>query len=345
MEHCRPWTLIRKTVAAWRADFAPSMGAALSYYTVFSLAPMLLIVIAVAGMAFGEDAARGAVFGQLSGLMGADAAKAVEGLLADVGKPRQGALATFVGLVLMLVGATTVFAELQGALDRIWQAPDRGKSGGVWALLRDRFLSFGLVLGIGFLLMVSLVIGAGVAAVGQWWGALFGGWEVLAQALTFGFDLAVSTLGFAMLYKLMPRVKVQWRDVWIGAAVTAVLFALGKLMIGFYIGKSGIASGFGAAGSLVVILVWVYYSAQIFLFGAEFTWVFAGDCGSRRMPIGVHAADVPAPQPMPPTPAPPPAPSPRAPPEIQEPMLPGQNEPVRDPMPPEGAVRTPGGVG
>ncbi|HXS30217.1 MAG TPA: YihY/virulence factor BrkB family protein [Steroidobacteraceae bacterium] len=291
---CRPWALIKQTVAAWLADFAPSMGAALSYYTVFSLAPVLLIVIAVAGMAFGEDAARGAVFGQLTGLMGADAAKAVEGLLADVGKPKQGALATMVGVIVLLVGATTVFAELQDALDRIWRAPDRNNSAGVWGLLRARFLSFGMVLGIAFLLMVSLVISAAVSALGKWWGSLFGGWEMLAQALTVAFDLAVSTLGFAMIYKLMPRVKVQWRDVWIGAAVTAALFALGKLLIGLYIGKSGITSGFGAAGSLVVILVWVYYSAQIFLLGAEFTWVFAGACGSRKaLPLGRPAVGTP----------------------------------------------------
>jgi len=139
------------------------------------------------------------------------------------------------------------------------------------------------------------VVGAAVSALGKWWGSLFGGWEVLAQTLTFAFDLAVSTLGFAMIYKLMPRVKVQWRDVWVGAAVTAVLFALGKFLIGLYIGKSGIASGFGAAGSLVVVLVWVYYSAQIFLLGAEFTWVFAGACGSRKgLSEAPPASDAPA---------------------------------------------------
>ncbi|MES2960571.1 MAG: YihY/virulence factor BrkB family protein [Pseudomonadota bacterium] len=289
---CRPWALIKQTVAAWRADFAPSMGAALSYYTVFSLAPTLLIVIAVAGMVFGEDAARGAVFGQLTGLMGPDAAKAVEGLLADVGKPNQGALATAIGVALLLIGATTVFAELQDALDRIWRAPERKDAGGVWGLLRARFLSFGMVLGIAFLLMVSMVLSASVSALGKWWSPLFGGWEVLAQGLIFAFDLTVSTFGFAMIYKLMPRVKVQWRDVWIGAAVTALLFALGKLVIGLYIGKSGIASAFGAAGSLVIILLWVYYSAQIFLLGAEFTWVSAGARGSRRETSAAGPSDI-----------------------------------------------------
>ena len=276
------WALVKQAATAWVDDHAPSMGAALSYYTVFSLAPMLLIVVAVAGLVFGQDAARGALFGQLSGMMGAEGAKAVEDLLASVSKPSEGILATITGIVVLLIGATTVFGELQDALDRIWRAPERDKGGGLWALLRTRFLSFGMILGIAFLLMVSLVVSAGVSAMGKWWHPAFGGWEILAQSVTFVFGLVVTTVAFAMIYKLMPRVKVRWHDVWIGAAVTSLLFSLGRFLIGLYIGKSGVASGFGAAGSLVVVFVWVYYSAQIFLLGAEFTWVFANTFGSMK---------------------------------------------------------------
>ncbi|MCY7306428.1 MAG: YihY/virulence factor BrkB family protein [Rhodoferax sp.] len=275
------WALVKKAGSAWIDDYAPSMGAALSYYTVFSLAPMLLIVISVAGLVFGQEAARGALFAQIAGLMGPETAKAIEGILASVSEPSEGILATIVGIVVLLVGATSVFGELQDALDRIWRAPARA-TGGWLALLRARFLSFGMLFGIAFLLMVSLVVGTAVAALGKWWEPLLGGWEVLAHVLTFAFDLLVTTVGFALIYKIMPRVKVQWHDVWIGAIATAVLFALGRVLIGLYIGKSGIASGFGAAGSLVIVLAWVYYSAQIFLMGAEFTWVYANTFGSLK---------------------------------------------------------------
>ena len=277
------WTLVKSAASAWNDDYAPSMGAALSYYTVFSLAPLLLIVISIAGLVFGADAARGAIFGQLQGLMGEDAAKAVEGLLVSVSKPSQGIAATVIGIVVLLVGATTVFGELQDALDRIWRAPAR-KAGGLWGLLRARLLSFGMILGIAFLLMVSLVLGAATAALGKWWGGAFGSWEVLAQIVNVLVGFAFTTGGFAMIYKLMPRVKVRWHDVWIGAAVTALLFTIGRFLIGLYIGKSGVASAFGAAGSLIVVFVWVYYSAQIFLMGAEFTWVYARHFGSLRAP-------------------------------------------------------------
>jgi membrane protein len=274
--------LLKKAGAAWLDDYAPSMGAALSYYTVFSLAPMLLIVIAVAGLVFGQEAARGALFGQLHGLMGADAAQAVESLLASMSKPSQGIAATSIGVAVLLVGATSVFGELQDALDRIWRVADRPRPGGVWGLLRSRLLSFGLILGIAFLLMVSLVVSAAVAALGKWWSPFFGDWEVLAQSLTVVFDLVATTVAFAMIYKLMPRADVRWHDVWIGAGVTAALFSLGRLLISLYIGKSGVASGYGTAGSLVVVFLWVYYSAQIFLLGAEFTWAYATTYGSMR---------------------------------------------------------------
>ena len=277
------WDLVKGAVAAWSDDYAPSMGAALSYYTVFSLAPLLLIVISIAGLAFGQEAARGEVFEQLRGLMGDDPASAVEALLESLAKPERGITSTIVGAVMLLIGATSVFGELQDALDRVWRAPARDRTGGLWKLVRARLLSFGMILGIAFLLMVSLVLSAAISALGKWWGSAFVERELLLQAVNLLFGYVMTTIVFAMIYKLMPRVHVRWRDVWVGAAITAMLFSIGRLLIGLYIGKSGIASGFGAAGSVVIIFVWVYYSAQIFLLGAEFTWLYARTFGSMRL--------------------------------------------------------------
>lgn len=276
------WPMIKAAVISWRDDYAPSMGAALAYYTMFSVAPLLLIVVSVAGLVFGEEAARGEIHAQLAGMMGETGANALQGLLQSVRKPSEGIVATLIGAGVLFVGATTVFAELQDSLDRIWRAPVRDRSGGLWGLLRARVLSFGMIMGLGFLLMVSLVFSAALSALGNWWAPLFGGWELLLQAVNFIVSFAMVTLIFAMIYKVMPRVHVAWRDVWVGAAVTSMLFTIGKLLIGLYIGKSSVTSGFGAAGSLAVVLVWVYYSAQIFLMGAEFTWVYAHTFGSRR---------------------------------------------------------------
>ncbi len=275
-------SLSKQAITAWLDDAAPSMGAALSYYTIFSLAPLLLIVMSVAGFVFGAEAARGELFGQLRGLMGADAAQSVQTLLASLDKPVQGVGASVVGVALLVIGATSVFGELQNSLDRIWRAPLRKKNSGLWNLLRERLLSIGMILGLAFLLMVSLLAGAFVSALGKWWAPIFGGWEIVAQIANAAVGFILSTLVFAMIYKLMPRAQVRWRDVWIGAIVTSALFTMGKFLIGLYIGKSAVASGFGAAGSIAVILVWVYYSAQIFLIGAEFTWVYAQKFGSMR---------------------------------------------------------------
>jgi membrane protein len=276
------WTLVKASFSSWLDDYASSMGAALAYYTLFSIAPLLLIVISTAGLVFGEEAVRGEIFGQLRDLMGDQGAAAVEGLLASVSEPEKGAAGAVVGTVLLLVGATTVFGELQNAFDRIWRAPGKDTKGGIWELIRTRLLSFGIILGIGFLMMVSLVFNAAVSALGKWWGGFFSGLEILVTSLNFIFSFVFTTVVFAMLYKFMPKVKIQWKDVWAGAIVTALLFTIGKTLIGLYIGKSAISSGFGAAGSLVVVLVWVYYSAQIFLLGAEFTWVYSHARGSRK---------------------------------------------------------------
>jgi membrane protein len=272
-------SLLKETAGSWSADYAPSMGAALSYYSLFSIAPLLLIVISIAGLVFGEDSARGAIFGQLQGMVGDESAKAVQAMLQAADKPKQGLVSTIIGIAVLLVGAMTVFGELQNALDRIWRAPARAQAGGLWNLLRTRLLSFGMILGVAFLLMVSLVFSAALAALGKWWGPAFG-------SLAHGVDLLVSfgliTVVFALIYRFIPRVHVAWHDVWLGAAVTSLLFAVGKFLIGLYLGKATVATAFGAAGSLVVLIVWVYYSAQIFLFGAEFTWVYAHQLGSRR---------------------------------------------------------------
>jgi len=284
--------LFKSAAVNWVHDYAQSMGAALAFYTMFSIAPLLLIVISVAGIVFGEDAARGEIHGQLHDLLGAPGALAVEGLLESAGKPRESLLATLFGIVLLFIGATTVFAELQDAFDRIWRAPARAGSAGLWNLVRVRLLSFGMILGIGFLLMVSLVFSAAMAAMNAKWIPLFSGWMTVANAIELAISMLLATAVFAMIYKTMPRVRIDWKDVWVGAAVTSLLFLAGKFLIGVYIGRSNISSGFGAAASLVVVLLWVYYSAQIFLFGAEFTRAYSHKFGSRKgQPLPV-AADV-----------------------------------------------------
>jgi len=277
----KSWSLARASVAAWVDDYAPSMGAALSYYTVFSLAPLLVIVIAVAGLVFGAAVARGEIVAQLQNMIGPEGATAVEDLLRNASRPSQGVTATVIGGLVLLLGATTVFGELQSDLDRIWRAPAAPKQGW-WELIRTRVLSFGMVLSIGFLLLTSLVISTALSALGKWWGAMFGGWEVLLQVLNLMVSFATITILFALIYKLLPRAKIAWHDVWVGAAVTSLLFTIGKFAIGLYLGKSQVTSGFGAAGSVAILLVWVYYSAQIFLLGAEFTWVYAHQLGSLK---------------------------------------------------------------
>ncbi len=276
------WALLRDTVTSWIDDDASTLGAALAYYTLFSIAPLLLIVIALAGLVFGEQAARGGVIDELRGLMGDDGARAVEALLASANRDGRGVWATVGGSMLLLIGATSVFAELQNAMDRIWRVAAEPPAGGLWPWLRRRLLSLGMILGIGFLLMVSLVSSAALAALNRWWSPVFGDAERLGQGVDFVLSSCFVTLAFAMIYKWMPRVRLRWHDVWIGAAVTALLFTLGKQLIGTYLGRSGITSGFGAAASLVAMVLWVYYSAQIFLLGVEFTWIWARRHGSLR---------------------------------------------------------------
>jgi len=292
------------------------MGAALAYYTLFSLAPLLLLVIAIAGIVFGADAARGHVMAQLGGLIGEEGATAVQGLLKSASEPAKSILASGISILTLIVGATSTFAELQSDLDRIWRAPEVVKPSGIWGLLRTRLMSFGLIVSIGFLLLVSLVVSAGLAALGTWWGSWFGGWVITLQIVNQIVSLLFVTALFALMYRILPSVRVGWEDVWHGAFATAVLFTVGKFAIGMYLGKAGVQSGFGAAGSIVVLLVWVFYSSQIFLLGAEFTWLYAHNHGSRAgepAPRSAAAEQTPAlaarPAPLP-APAPPRAPAP-----------------------------------
>ena len=266
------WRLATRAVRAWQDDYAPSMGAALAYYALFSLAPLLLIAIAIAGFFFGEQAARGEIFEQVAMLVGPQGAQAIEAVVAAARRPQSGLIAMIIGAVLLVGGASSVFGELQNALDRIWRAPAQARAKGWLQLIRRRLLPYALVIGVAFLLIISLVLSAIVSALAD--GFALHVVDVLAS-------FALITVLFAIIYKVVPRVRIAWRDVWVGAAVTSALFAIGKWAIGLYIGRSSVASAFGAAGSLVVVMVWVYYSAQIFLLGAEFTRVYAEAHGSH----------------------------------------------------------------
>jgi membrane protein len=273
--------LLREALAGWRADYAPSMGAALSYYAVFSVTPLLLILISIAGLVYGPDAARGELFNRLHAMMGDAAAGALQSLLASASQPGKGVVAAIIGVAVLLAGASSVFAELQSALDRIWRVPNPGQ-GGLRGLLHARLKSFGLILGAGVLLLLSLLSSAALEILATWWGDWFGGWKIIASVTNAALSFVLISLLFSMIYKLLPRVRIAWSDVRIGAIFTALLFSIGKHLIALYLGTAGVTSPFGAAGSLVALLVWVYYSAQIFLLGAEFTWVYAHRFGSMR---------------------------------------------------------------
>lgn len=267
--------LLRDTVSEWNEDNVPLLAAALAYYTIFSLAPVLVIAIAIVGAVFGEDAARGEIVQQIQGLIGTEGAKFVQSMIQNANTPGSGGtVATIVSTLLLLFGASGVFGQLQMALNTIWEVkPKPGRA--VKSFLQSRFLSFAMVLVIGFLLLVSLVLSAILAGVSAYFGRLFPEFIILGQLFNFILSLAIITLLFAAIYKFLPDVEVPWSNLWIGAGVTALLFNFGKFLIGLYLGNSGVSSTYGAAGSLVVVLVWVFYSAQIILFGAEFTQVYS----------------------------------------------------------------------
>lgn len=264
--------LLRNTFNAWRERKATRLAAALAFYTVFSVAPLLIVVIAIAGLVFGREAAQGQIVSQISGLVGREGAEIIQTIVENAREPSASILATIIGLVTLLLGAAGVFGQLQDALNTIWDVRPRPRRG-IFSLLRDRFASFAMVAGTGFLLLVSLIARAGVAALGTRMGSWLPIPPVVLEAVNFGVSLFVITVLFATIYKLLPETRVEWRDVWVGALITSLFFAAGKFLIGLYLGRSTIASAYGAA--LVVILLWVYYSAQIMLFGAAFTRQYA----------------------------------------------------------------------
>jgi membrane protein len=274
-------SIATQSVTAWFGHNASSLGAALAFYTLFSIAPILIIAVAISGYVFGAEHAQTEVLAQLQGLIGDAGATAVRELLSSAHYSDKRGWAAVIGLVTLVVGATSVFGELQNALERIWQTPRPDKEVGWWRFLRARVLSVGMVLGVGFLLLVSLVASAALAAFGGWLGRSLPSLEVVLPLLDLVFSYGMTVLLFAMIYKYVPRESIPWGDVWIGATVTAVLFTIGKSLIGIYLGKSSFNSAYGAAGSLIVLLLWIYYSAQVFLLGAEFTRVFAYARGSR----------------------------------------------------------------
>jgi membrane protein len=276
--------LLKQAAWDWFDDSAPTLGAAVAYYTVFSLAPLFVIAVAIAGLVFGREAAQGQIFEQLRAMIGETSAAAMEDVVESANsQPRAGVFATIVGFVALIVGASGVFAQMQASLNAIWRVePKPGR--GIWGLIQDRVLSFGFILIVGFLLLISLILTTIIAFIGEWFGGFLPGIETLIQILNAILSLAVITLLFAMIFKFLPDVKIAWRDVWIGALITAGLFTAGKEVLGLYLGKSGVASSYGAAGSLIVLLLWVYYSAQIVFFGAEFTKAYANRFGSRVTP-------------------------------------------------------------
>jgi membrane protein len=278
------WQFLKTTINEWVEAEPFQLAAALSYYTLFSLAPLLLIAIGVAGLVFGREAAQNQIVETLQGMIGQDSAKAVQEMIqASSEKPKTGMLSTIIGFIALLFGAGGVVGQLQTSLNKMWEVtskPGQGISG----FLRQRFFSFAMVLAIGFLLLVSLVVTAVLSSFTAMLGSLLGDATFVAHAIDILVSFGFVTLLFALIYKYVPDVEIQWRDVWVGAALTSILFTVGKYLIGLYIGTSGVSSTFGAAGSLITILVWVYYSSLIFFLGAEFTRVYATQYGSGVAP-------------------------------------------------------------
>jgi membrane protein len=267
------WRLTRTTVEKWVEHKDARQGAALAYYSVFSVGPLMVIAVGIAGLAFGQDAARGEVQGQLSGVVGQPAADALNSMLASANKPQQGLLATGIGTAVLLFSALGVVVQLKDAFNTVWEV-DQTKISGAWQFIRTYLISLAAVIGVGFLLLISLAFTTALSAAGQYLGAQLP--QILLQASGSVISFAVITVMFAVMFKLLPDTEVRWRDVWLGAALTAALFELGKLLIGIYVGKLALASTYGAAASLVIMLIWVYYSSQILLLGAEFTHCYAG---------------------------------------------------------------------
>lgn len=290
----RRWIKILKdTGTEWYEDDAPRLAASLAYYTLLSTAPLSLLCVSIVGFFFGERAARGQIASQISTVTGPEAAEAIQSVIQNAHQSDSGVLSTVMGIVLLLVGASGVFGELQTALNNMWGVKPNPQRGMIKDFLMARFLSFTMVLGVAFMLLASLVVSALLSGVGRVLSESLPGGEALWQVLNFLISLAVITALFAMIFKFVPDAQVKWRDVWIGAAVTALLFSLGKMLLGLYLGKSTVASAYGAAGSVVAFVVWVYYAAQILFIGAEFTQVYSRAVGTPIEPAknAVFAAD------------------------------------------------------
>lgn len=274
-------SLLSRTFSKWSEHDAQTLGAALSYYTVLSLAPLLVIAISIAGLVFGHKAAQGEIVTQVTSVIGSSAAQAIQDMLAHAKSPKAGVIATIVGFVVLFFSASGVFTELRKALNRIWEVKVP-QSSSWWAMLRDEVFSFAMIVGIGFLLLVSLLASAFLAGLGHFIGGLLPG---ALQGLNGVISLAVITCLFAVIYRVVPQQTLPWRGLWVGSFMTAVLFTLGKYLLGVYLGKASVGSAYGAAGSLVVLFVWVYYSSQLFLFGAEFTRLYACDRGLKCLNV------------------------------------------------------------
>lgn len=277
------WTLIKETYQQWSNDKASRLAASLSFYTMLSISPLLVLAVAVAGFVFGTSMAQQQLIDQIRNLAGEQGAQAAQTMLENAAQPDVASVAGLIGLATLLWGASNVFNQLHESMNMIWNV-ERKPGLGIVANVLSRVLSFSLVLAIGFLLLVSLVVSAVLSAMGAYFSALLPGGDLVWQAVNFVVSLGVITLLFALMYKYLPDVRVAWRDVWLGAFVTALLFVIGKQLLGFYLGRQSFGSTYGAAGSLVVLLVWVYYSAQIFFFGAEFTQVYATRYGHGMAP-------------------------------------------------------------
>ena len=277
-------TLLKDVGKKYIEDRGPRLGAALAFYTALSLSPLLLAIVAIAGMAFGEEAARGELVGELRDVVGPEGATVVEQLVARSAAAADGIVAAVIALAVLVFGASGVFAELQSALNTIWQVPGRKAEGGIWTMVRQRLWSFSLVCGAAFLLLASLVVSAVLSAVNSKIAEWIPGMGFLAQAVNFVLTFALLTLLFAMIFKWLPDTELAWADVWLGAAVTAGLFSVGKYLIGLYLGQAAVGSAYGAAGAFVVLLAWLYWSSQILLFGAELTFVYAKKYGHGIAP-------------------------------------------------------------
>jgi membrane protein len=283
------WQLLTETVRACINDDIFSQGAALSYYTFFAIAPLFVIALAVAGFWFGEETARKELFGQLNQLVGKEGGDAIQSVVTAASKSQAGFWATVLAGGTLIVAAMGVFVQLQNSLNKMWKVtPKLGT--GLRNFIRHRMLSFAMVLGVGFLLLVSLICSASLAALGNFIGDYVTGKEVFLKTLNFAISLGIITVLFTMIFKFLPDVKIAWRDVWLGGFITALLFNLGKFLIGIYLGRSTLASVYGTMGSLVVMLVWVYYSAQILFFGAQFTFVYTSKFGAK--PLAVSGAQL-----------------------------------------------------